>query len=94
MKTFEEWWVNESGWDDGEPLLAEGYLAQSAWNAATETAKPRWIPVSERLPTELQPCVVKVDGNSCPLVRFYLPGTKKWLSVNQINVTHWMEIPE
>ena len=91
MKTFEEYWNSDAAAMSAGKGMTE--RCRQAFHAGIEAAKPRWIPVSDGLPTEMQPCVVKVEGNSCPLVRFYLTGNKKWLSVSPIKVTHWMELP-
>ena len=45
--TFEEWWENHSGW--GGEMLAEGQLAQSAWNASTSEAKERIADLERQL---------------------------------------------
>ena len=90
--TFEEWWEKDSGWYDGEPLLSEGHLAESAWNAATEAAKPRWIPVSERLPTK--------EGEYPVISRLYENWVKRqlknggWVFTQENEITHWLELPE
>ena len=51
--TFDEWWKEESGWDDGGPLLAEGHLSRAAWEAALKNNK---TPVAE------VPCSVGLEG--------------------------------
>lgn len=65
--------------DDAEIIIAE-------------VAKPRWIPVTERLPREMETVIV-TDGknvgysfcvNDYGTLDFYSP----W------NITHWMPLPE
>lgn len=45
--TFEEWWETHSGW--GGEMLAEGYLAEAAWNAAVSEARGECCKEIERL---------------------------------------------
>lgn len=78
--------------------LSRKYIEER--NAAVEltgelASKPRWIPVTERLPEENVPCIVynkyygpmvgwRVDGE-----RFRIPGSRF-----PDHPTHWMPLPE
>lgn len=94
MMTFEKWWARESQWDY-ETLRID--LAKAAWDAATEAAKPRWIPVSERLPDKEQKCVIKTDEYEEFQTAWFNQLSKfevSHLMLDNDDVTHWMELPE
>jgi hypothetical protein len=60
MKTFEEWELSQGFLS---PLSDEERdIARDAWNAATEAAKPRWVPISDGLPTQLDWTVEATAG--------------------------------
>lgn len=52
MITFEEWY--EKRFFDDNASWHQRDLAKDAWDAATEAAKPRWIPVTEMLPDRVE----------------------------------------
>lgn len=67
-------------------------VATQAADAIEELSKPRWIPVTERLPKEMETVIV-TDGknvgysfcvNDYGTLDFYSP----W------NITHWMPLPQ
>ena len=98
---FEEWW------DDNDMMLAGIYVSQehpeydaakAAWNAATEAAKPRWIPVSESLPEKNDKYLIKVDDFAYFETAWYDPCSGLFevsdLDISSKEVTHWMEGPK
>ena len=96
MKTFEEYWEDQEDaiyvWD------FKRLIAKSAWNAATEAAKPRWIPVSESLPNELDKYLIKSDEYAQFQTAWYDPCSGLFevsdLDISSKDVTHWMAVPE
>ena len=100
MKTFEEWW------DDNDMMLAGIYVsehpeydaAKAAWNAATEAATPRWIPVSERLPDKDDKYLIKVNYYADFQTAWYDPRSGLFevsdFDISSKEVTHWMAVPE
>jgi Protein of unknown function (DUF551) len=104
MKPFEEFWKlykSEKNWIDIK-FSFEDYdleneveeISEDAWNAATEAAKPRWIPVTERLPdNDSEVFILFTDsiGESRPFIDEFKTD-KKWFRMR--HVTHWMAIPE
>ncbi|MFA5875212.1 MAG: hypothetical protein WC901_00795 [Candidatus Margulisiibacteriota bacterium] len=86
MKTFEEWSEKYM-----PPLTkAELFLSRKSWNAATEQAKPRWIPVTERIPGKkgLYPCLTKAYPKGYWVTRVF-DGAEF-----EDDVTHFLEMPE
>lgn len=78
--------------------IAETIYSQAA-NAIEELSKPKWIPVTERLP-EKEQCYLVVLKNRTVDFCFYTKRfgfgmylAKKWESAND-EVTHWMPLPE
>ena len=68
-----------------------------------EKAKPKWIPVTERLPDNCKDylCLCNVDGHTeypfFMVLRYYLIDKKPHFqheSEHGLHVTHWMPIPE
>ena len=86
--TFSEWELNEGFL---MPLSDEERdIARNAWNAATEAAKPRWIPVTERLPDKEGKYPMKFTGFDLFWIIHYKPG----ITVFDGEITHWMEMPD
>ena len=57
-------------------------------------AERRWIPVSERLPEDLQSIIVFTKDRKTYIIRFLeLYGREGFGSLSDI-VTHWMPLPE
>ena len=77
------------------PLRCMRQLLSEAADAIEELSKPRWIPVTERLPEMNVPCLVY--NSSQPTMvgwridekRFRIPG-----SYLPDHPTHWMSLPE
>lgn len=79
-----------------DAIEAMSELALDEHNRAAKLAsKPRWIPLSEKLPEENAPCIVynkdygpmvgwRVDGE-----RFRIPGSRF-----PDHPTHWMPLPK
>ena len=76
-------------------------LAEEAANALEELSKPRWIPVTERLPgkpenyphCELRKCYFLVTLESTAVVSCgYDFENNRWRE--SFKVTHWMPLPE
>lgn len=90
MKTFEEFWQ----WQVCVPTNMEDE-ARCIWNAATESAKPRWIPVTERLPENPGDYLVKA-------VSFKSPEYPNLVMIDEFDVIdgfpdsvkYWMELPK
>lgn len=85
------------GGDDAIAAVSE-YLAtrqQVADDITDAFTKPRWIPVSERLP-ELGLSVIGVGGESSPR-EMWLDLNHQWHMADGSEVdlvTHWMPLPE
>ena len=66
-----------------------------------EKAKPKWIPVTERLPNAHDSCIVYRKGTFghfsmlryTPALGFHFYDSE-WGDVTVDNVTHWMPLPE
>jgi len=73
--------------------LRECHLRAVARIAELE-AERRWIPVSERLPEDLQSIIVFTKDRKTYIIRFLeLYGREGFGSLSDI-VTHWMPLPE
>ena len=106
--TFEDWAKNEGMFlnkNKGHYTDPETNRANYIWDAcaeqseenikqAIESHKPRWIPVSERLPDkENMICAVISEHFECPMIRIWMK--KNWFNVPaRLNITHWLELPE
>jgi len=88
MKTFEDWFAKRV-YEYNASWISKDELAQDAWNAATEAAKPRWIPVSERLPDKEGRYPMKFLGFDSFWIIHYKPG----ITVFDGEITHWTELP-
>lgn len=78
--------------------FVEGWLKEAA-DAIEELSKPRWIPVTERLPEYGER--VLVFGGVTMYVAYYDKnryGGESWHKLNSkshyCNPTHWMPLPE
>lgn len=65
----------------------------------TANSKPRWIPVTERLPEEGQYVLVSyrtISGAMRAVSYWFLDDRNKvrWGGENELFVTHWMPLPE
>lgn len=79
-KDFEAFWQHEA-----EEALKKFQVAISN--------KPRWIPVTERLPEDRKMVLATVDG----VVRVAFYGNYMWEEVETYSIfypTHWMPIPQ
>ena len=86
-------------------LSGTGNIAEldEAADAIEELSKPRWIPVTERLPEEWKSVLTYqpyVGDEEKPLIRvsWYI-GVGSWRECERANklelpVTHWMPLPE
>ena len=73
--------------------LRDCHLRAAARIAELEE-KQRWIPVSERLPEDLQSIIVFTKDRKTHIIRFLeLYGREGFGSLSDI-VTHWMPLPE
>lgn len=91
MKTFEEWLQKNEKYIVEKDCFA--WLEQ-CWIQATEAAKPRWIPVTERLPDKDIKCVLRLTVGKNQTIEYignYIVG-RGFSKTRQL--THWMEIPE
>lgn len=79
-KDFEAFWQHEA-----EEALKKFQVAISN--------KPRWIPVTERLPEDRKMVLATVDG----VLRIAFYGNYMWEEVETYSIfypTHWMPIPQ
>ena len=71
-------------------------LMYDAADAIEELSKPRWIPVTERLPESGER--VLVSNGKGFVCEAYLSERKRWMRhgciVDYITPTHWMPLPE
>ena len=91
--------LDYDGWVDTATILEE------AADAIEELSKPRWIPVTERLPESVDDDVLVTDGEGCA-VGYWRPDAQAWDSTDFgwlenrseppcgiHTVTHWMPLP-
>ena len=113
MKTFQEYWENatipnklaiskihaEHFWNAATEV--ERKRLDAAWNEVAEkllSSKPRWIPVTERLPEKDEKYLIKVDEFWDFQTAWYEPCSGLFevshLDISSKDVTHWMAVPE
>lgn len=90
--------IQQSGSLDDFPLL------QQAADAIEELSKPRWIPVTERLPENDQDVLVMVHWRDYPenmmcygrkyKTRWYLWNGELGELIKGFDITHWMPLPQ
>ena len=97
MKTFEEYMKSNYVFYDPEIKCVEMYGnddMQKCW----EAAKPRWIPVSERLPDKDDKYLIKVDDFAYFETAWFNPSFGLFevsdLDISSKEVTHWMAVSE
>lgn len=74
--------------------LSDGLVKALDNRIAELEAERRWIPVSERLPEDLQSIIVFTKDRKTYIIRFLeLYGREGFGSLSDI-VTHWMPLPE
>ena len=104
---------------DADRLLRDPYFQEDRWPEShlirmavgeqpTVDSAPKWIPVTERLPDNNHPVLVRcvnttISGGyvthigSCDMKKFWFlrtqPGTASF-PVQEWQVTHWMPLPE
>ena len=78
----------DAGWDFERAILFVNNLPDA------KLERPRWIPVTERLPEPLEDVLV-YDPQDNRVAEAYMTRPKEWVGV-RINheVTHWMPLPE
>ena len=78
-----------------EPCQYENcVLCQQAADAIEELSKPRWIPVTERLPEPYTWVLVSAEKHKVAFDAFYDGAQWKDAVLNVLIVTHWMPLPE
>lgn len=93
LERSKEW---EGFWEE-QAEEAKGKLAQYALAVAN---KPRWIPVTERLPKENGNYLVAINCPRGKWVEICASDGREWVSVDGYAeyatkwVTHWMPLPE
>ena len=65
---------------------------KNGYEKGYKAGKPKWIPVSERLPEPGQEVIVYAGGVLDPVVYAYHFWNKDYCSFQHI--THWMPLPE
>ena len=86
---------SECSYFDKPPLRCMRQLLSEAADAIEELSKPRWIPVSERLPEDGQWVLVWGHGQKIPIMMFRESGA--WIDDQfefHTTITHWMPLPE
>jgi Protein of unknown function (DUF551) len=88
--TFDEFYEEKcsTNWQD---WTVKG-IAKESWNAATEAAKPRWIPVSERLPDREGWFAVKTESPSTFDKGYFNKTLGIFDDINYSKVTHWIDL--
>ena len=100
LRAHNGWALNET-LDEAADAIEDLISALTASNEVIAKSKPRWIPVTERLPLYGQDVLaVRTygDGEKCQEVLMAHiavwdeeTGAKWW---NATNITHWMPLPE
>jgi hypothetical protein len=110
MKTFEEYLIKEIN-DYYDDFSERGFkVFNKFYNESIEQAKPRWIPVTERLPEFEINVLIKSPrgisvGSICDEGDGWLWGEANYIGGDlrssecmqdddYSDITHWMELPE
>lgn len=82
-----------------EKMYDEDIVLKQAADAIEKLSKPRWIPVTERLPEEgvsVQVCFHSQGGKAQAVSERFLDNRNQsyWSGLCWMNPTHWMPLPE
>ena len=78
-------------------------LMKQAADAIEELSKPRWIPVTERLPEEHVFVLIRQDDDRMMVAervdgdwwyRYFAYDVDRWDEDEQGTITHWMQLPQ
>lgn len=102
MITFEQWYSDLI--EDDDFLVLDKTSLCVGFNAGLDAAKPRWIPVTERLPDDWEEKIVRYGKYEFFYASYQLSdggtnGRKKgnWYTLTDdspMKVTHWMPVPD
>ena len=97
----------EQAADAIEQLTNAGSAYGRGWtlgyDAGREESKPRWIPVTERLPEEHVFVLIRQDDDRIMIAervdgdwwyRYFAYDVNRWDENEQGAITHWMPLPE
>ena len=80
------------GHDDQYNIAEMSY--NNGYAKGLEDGKPKWIPVTERLPEPFEVVCVYVPAEQ-RVTDAYMTRHNEWVGIRMISVvTHWMELPE
>ena len=88
--------IIEAGWSKQNRDIH--WATEQAYKNGKEAGKPKWIPVTERLPENICPVLVAIEGLNKAFHGWY--QDEKWWTVGAGSrpftqkVTHWMPLPE
>lgn len=92
---------NEAECPDNYP--EDSVLMREAADAIEELSKPKWIPVTERLPEEHVFVLVRQDDDRMMIAvrvdgdwwyRYFAYDVDRWDENEQGTITHWMPLPQ
>lgn len=71
---------------------------KNGYEKGYEAGKPKWIPVSERLPEQFETVLCLLPTKECWVATWNEIGDQLWCDgeswCSKTHVTHWMPLPE
>lgn len=71
------------------------WSTEAAYKNGYEAGKPKWIPVGERLPEDQTPVIGwDAELRDMGIVSFAFGQFLDIIDLSEVNITHWMPLPE